>query len=163
MVELPSAMRSHDRRPHPRSARPAATLAELLVIIALIALVTAFVLPPFKRGFDRLQTRAAAQEAMAAFFTARAAAIASGRRTAVVFDRVRPRVIVLASGDTVMVRDLGAARGVTMTTTRDSMSYFPDGLGMGGANLTVILRRGAAADTVLASREGRVKLGTRAR
>jgi hypothetical protein len=34
---------------------------------------------------------------------------------------------------------------------------------MGGANLTVIFRRGVAADTVLASREGRIKLGTRAR
>lgn len=133
------------------------------MVIALIALVTAFVLPPFKRGFDRLQTRAAAQEAMTAFFTARAAAIASGRRTAVVFDRARTRVIVLSSGDTAMVRDLGASRGVTMAASRDSMTYFPDGLGLGAANLTLIFRRGIAADTVLASREGRIKHGTRAR
>ena len=133
------------------------------MVIALIALVTALVLPPFKRGFDRLQTRAAAQEAMTAFFTARAAAIASGRRTAVVFDRARTRVIVLSSGDTAMVRDLGASRGVTMAASRDSMTYFPDGLGLGAANLTLIFRRGIAADTVLASREGRIKHGTRAR
>ena len=130
------------------------------MIIALIALVSAFVLPPFKRGFDRLQTRAAAEEAMTAFYTARAAAIASGRRTAVVFDRARARVAVVAAGDTLMMRDVGAGRGVTMTANRDSMAYFPDGLGMGGANLTVIFRRGIAADTVLASREGRVKHGT---
>lgn len=133
------------------------------MVIALIALVTALVLPPFKRGFDRLQTRAAAQEAMTAFFTARAAAIASGRRTAVVFDRARTRVIVLSSGDTAMVRDLGASRGVTMAASRDSMTYFPDGLGLGAANLTLIFRRGSAADTVLASREGRIKHGTKAR
>jgi hypothetical protein len=50
-----------------------------------------------------------------------------------------------------------------MSASRDSMAYFPDGLGMGGANLTVIFRRGGAADTVLGSREGRIKLGTRAR
>lgn len=134
-----------------------------MVIIALIALISAFVLPPFKRGFDRLQTRAAAHEAMTALFTARAAAIASGQRTAVAFDRARPRVIVLSAGDTLMVRDVGAGRGVTMSASRDSMAYFPDGLGMGGANLTVIFRRGGAADTVLASREGRIKLGARAR
>lgn len=149
------------RRRHRR--RPATTLAELVVIVALIALVSGFVLPPLKRGFDRLQTRGAAQETMAAFFTARASAIASGRRTAVVFDRRRARVIVLSAGDTLLVRDVSAGRGVTMTASRDSMTYFPDGLGLGGANLTVIFRRGSAADTVLASREGRIKLGTRAR
>jgi Tfp pilus assembly protein FimT len=156
-------MRPRCPLPHRRSRRSATTLAELLVIIALIAAISAFVLPPFKRGFDRLQTRAAAHEAMTAFFTARAAAIASGQRTAVAFDRAQPRVIVLSAGDTLMVRDVGAGRGVTMSASRDSMAYFPDGLGMGGANLTVIFRRGGAADTVLASREGRIKLGTRAR
>jgi hypothetical protein len=36
-------------------------------------------------------------------------------------------------------------------------------LGLGSANLSVIFRRGAAADTVIASREGRIKLGTKAR
>lgn len=133
------------------------------MVIALIALVSAFVLPPMKRGFDRLQTRAAAQEAMTAFFTARAAAVAHGRRAAVVFDRTRGRVMVVASGETLMVREVSAGRGVTMTASRDSMAYFADGLGLGGANLTVIFRRGVAADTVLASREGRIKLGTRAR
>lgn len=156
-------MRPRRSFPHRPSRRSATTLAELLVIIALIAVISAFVLPPFKRGFDRLQTRAAAHEAMTAFFTARAAAIASGRRTAVAFDRARPRVLVLSAGDTLMVRDVGAGRGVTMSASRDSMAYFPDGLGMGGANLTVIFRRGSAADTVLASREGRIRLGTRAR
>ena len=156
-------MRSHLLLPDRPSRRRAATLAELLVILALVALASAFVLPPFKRGFDRLQTRAAAQETMTAFFTARAAAIASGRRIAVVFDRRRSRVIVLSSGDTLMVRGVGDGRGVTMSASRDSMTYFPDGLGMGGANLMVIFRRGVAADTVLASREGRIKLGTKAR
>lgn len=156
-------MRPHHHLSDRPSRRRATTLAELLVVIALIGLVSAFVLPPLKRGFDRLQTRAAAQEALTAFFMARAAAIAGGRRTAVVFDRRRPRVLVLSSGDTLMVRDVGAGHGVAMSASRDSMTYFPDGLGMGGANLTVIFRRGGAADTVLASREGRVKLGTRAR
>lgn len=140
-----------------------ATLAELLVIVALVALVSGFVLPPLKRGFDRLQTRGAARETMAAFFVARAAAIAGGRRTAVLLDAARSRVLVVAAGETLMVRDVGAGRGVRMTASRDSMAFFPDGLGLGGANLSVIFRRGAAADTVVASREGRVKLGTKAR
>jgi Tfp pilus assembly protein FimT len=141
----------------------AATLAELVVIIAIIALVTGFVLPPIKRGFDRLQTRAAAQATMQAFFAARANAIAQGRRTAVLLDARAARVVVVASGDTLFARAIGAIHGVAMTASRDSMAFFPDGLGLGAANVSVVLTRGAAADTVIVSREGRAKLGTKAR
>lgn len=147
----------------PRSTRRAATLAELLVVIAIIALVSGFILPPMKQGFDRLQTRAAAQATLQAFFTARANAIAQGRRTAVLLDRVRGRVLVVAAGDTLLTRAVGRDHGVTMTASRDSMTFFPDGLGLGGANLSVVLGRGRAADTVVVSREGRAKLGARAR
>lgn len=148
---------------HRDRLRRATTLVELLVIVALIALVTGFVLPSFKRGFDRLKTRAAAQETMTAFFTARASAIALGRRTAVVLDEAKGRVLVVAGSDTLLVRAIRTGHGVTMTATRDSMAFFPDGLGLGGANLNVVLTRGAAADTVIVSREGRVKLGAKAR
>ena len=147
----------------PHRFRRAATLAELLVVIAIIALVSGLILPPIKRGFDRIQTRGAAQATLQAFFTARANAIAQGRRTAVLLDRARTRVLVVAGSDTLMARSIGREHGVTMTASRDSMTFFPDGLGLGGANLSVVLSRGSAADTVLVSREGRAKLGVRAR
>ena len=133
------------------------------MVIAIIALVTGLLLPPLKRGFDRLQTRAAAQATLQAFFTARANAIAQGRRTAVVLDGARARVLVTAGGDTLLARAIGVEHGVTMVASRESMTFFPDGLGLGGANLSVVVRRGDAADTVVVSREGRAKLGTRAR
>ena len=146
-----------------RSRRPATTLLELIVVIALIALITAFVLPAFRRGFDRIKTRSAAHEVMMAFFTARAQAIALGRRTAVVLDDAGTRLLVVSGGDTLMMRAIGVEHGVRMTATRDSMAFFADGLGLGGANLSVIISRGGAVDTVVVSREGRVKLGTKAR
>jgi hypothetical protein len=43
------------------------------------------------------------------------------------------------------------------------MTYTAAGLGYGGANLRVVLSRGSAAETVLVSREGRVRIGTRVR
>jgi type II secretion system GspH-like protein len=131
------------------------------VVVALVALISGFVFAPFKRGFDRLKTRAAARETMTAFYSARAAAIARGQRTAVLLDEGRARVSVTANGATIMVRAIGAEHGVAMVATRDSMAFFSDGLGLGGANLRVIFTRGAAADTVIVSREGRVKLGAR--
>lgn len=143
--------------------RRATTLAELLVVIAVIAMVSGFLLPPLKRGFDRIETRAAAQAALQAFFVARAHAIAQGRRTVVVLARSPARVLAVAGTDTVFARAIGVEYGVTMTASRDSMTYFPDGLGLGGANLSVVVSRGRVADTVVVSREGRAKLGTKAR
>lgn len=139
------------------------TFAEVVVVVAMIALITAFVLPPLQRGFDRIHTRGAAQEIMTAFFTARAAAIALGQRTAVVLDGRNGRVFVVSRGDTLMMRPVGTEHGVTLTATRDSMAFFANGLGLGGANLSVIVSRGSATDTVIVSREGRVKLGAKAR
>ena len=149
------------RDPFPQ--RAATTLPEVIVVVALIALVSGFTLPPLKRGYDRIETRAAARATMMAFFVARAHAVAAGRRTGVLIDAPTQRVIVVSESDTLMMRPVGIEYGVTITSTRDSMTYFPDGLGLGAANLSVILRRGAATDTVLVSREGRVKLGARAR
>lgn len=156
-------LRSSSRARRRCEARRGWTLPELVVVVALIALVCGFVLPPLKRGFDRIATRAAAREVMMAFFVARADAVSIGARIAVKLDAARGRVLVISAADTLMSRDVGATHGVRMLATRDSMTYFPDGLGLGGANLSVILSRGSAVDTVLVSREGRVKLGARAR
>lgn len=145
------------------ASRRAATLAETVVVLALIGLLTTLVFPPLKRGHDRIEVRGAAREVVASFFVARAAAIAQGRLVAVRFDEREARVGVVAAGDTVMLRAVGSVHGVSLGATRDSMTYYPDGLGRGGANLSVVLSRGAAAETVFVSREGRVKLGTRAR
>ena len=158
-MPIPSKIREWRRR----ELRDGWTLPELIVVVALIALLCGFVLPPLKRGFDRIATRAAAREVMMACFTARAQAISLGVRIAVLLDASAGRVTVVAGRDTLMTRPVGASYGVTMVATRDSMTYFPDGLGLGAANLSVILSRGKAVDTVLVSREGRVKLGARAR
>ena len=49
------------------------------------------------------------------------------------------------------------AHGVTLSATRDSMAYAPNGLGYGASNLSIIVRRGAVTDTVVVSRLGRVR------
>jgi Tfp pilus assembly protein FimT len=147
----------------PASRKRATTLVELIVVVAVIGIATGFVLPPLKRGYDRLESRSAAHEAISAFFVARAAAIGQARPVAVDIDEDLARIVVVAGFDTILVVAPGRRHGVALTTTRPSMTYTTNGLGYGGANLRIILARGAAAETVLVSREGRVKLGARGR
>ena len=145
------------------STRRGTTLGELVVVLLVVALIASFVLPSLKRGFDRIAVRGAGRELLMLFFSARASAIARGRRTAVAIDAPRGRVRVVSYGDTLLARRVGAVHGVRLVATRDSMTYYPNGLAFGGANLSIVITRGSAAETLLVSREGRVKLGARAR
>ncbi|HEX8850728.1 MAG TPA: GspH/FimT family pseudopilin [Gemmatimonadaceae bacterium] len=148
----------------PRRARGSgATLAELMVVLAIVGLLASMVLPSLARIHDGLMVRGAANEVMMAFFAARSRAIDDARLTTVVLDGVAGRVAIVARGETLLARPVAASRGVTLSASRPTAAYFPDGLGLGGANLTVVLSRGAAAETVLVSREGRVRLGGRGR
>ena len=144
-------------------ARRGATLPELIVVLALASLLLTLVLPPLKRGYDRVMTRGAAREVATLFHVARAAAIASGRPTAVHLRDDIARAAVVRRGETLLARAPGPSFGVAMRSTRDSMAYTIIGLGSGAANLSVELSRGRAADTVVVSREGRVRIGTRRR
>lgn len=145
------------------SRRSAATLSELIVVVTLIGILTSFALPRLLAGYDRLETRSAAQETATVFFVGRASAIAAGRPASVVIDASRAKLRVITAGDTVLALPVGTRHGVVVATTRPSMTYTAAGLGYGGANLRVILSRGSAAETVLVSREGRVRVGTRVR
>jgi Tfp pilus assembly protein FimT len=145
--------RSHSHR----AAYAGATLTELIAVLTLVAVLMGLALPSLKRGYDRLEVRSATQETVSAFFVARAVAIAKGRPCEIFLDTQRDRVWISSGGDTVLSLDLRSRHGVDVSATRASMTFTAAGLGYGGANLSVILRRGSVADTVLVSREGRVR------
>jgi hypothetical protein len=64
---------------------------------------------------------------------------------------------VSVGGDTLRKRDIGAAHDVLLLATRTRMSYSATGIGYGAANLSVVVRRNRAVDTVFVSRLGRVR------
>ena len=137
------------------------TLVEMLVTLCVVGLVLGLALPPIKRGFDRIQARAAAVEAVTSFAIARATAIARGRPVAVLLRDGDARISIVSRGDTLQSLVMGPRYGIQLESTRDSMAYDASGLGHGAANLRAIVRRGAVAETLVVSREGRVRLGTR--
>lgn len=140
-----------------RFRRPAFTTIELLVAVTILAIVLAVALPRAQAIADRSAVRSAGRDARHVFGFAHRRAVILGMRVAVWIDS-GARTLVVGDGEGEMLsRPLGATYGVSLSSTRDSMAYTPLGLGWGAANLTLIIRRGRAADTVTISRLGRVK------
>lgn len=133
-------------------------MAELLVVLLVLGALLAVAVPRGARVLDRVVVWTVRQEAARLFALARGHALAAGRATAVTVDTAGARVVVHAGTDT-LARGAWREAGVTLAATRDSMAYAPDGLGVGAANLRLVLRRGDAADTLSVSRLGRVRAG----
>jgi type IV fimbrial biogenesis protein FimT len=144
--------------PPPRPPRRGVTLVELLVALAIAGVLATLTLGGLRAAADREAVRAAAAEVRAAFAAARTLAVARGARAAVRIDTVGGRVVVHAGADTVWRAAPGASHRVRLAASRDSMAYAGgSGLGHGAANLRVVVRRAAAAETVVVSRAGRVR------
>lgn len=125
----------------------------MIVIGALAGLA----IPRLREAADRFSARAAAQEAGSLFSFARRSAITRRATVGVIIDSVGGSIIVRTGGLELGRQNLRARYGVTLSSSRDSMSYDPRGLGYGAANLTVVARRGRAAETLFVSRLGRTR------
>ncbi|MHB1223106.1 MAG: GspH/FimT family pseudopilin [Gemmatimonadaceae bacterium] len=145
------------RATRPRRRPAGTTLIELAVVLTLIGILAAFAVPALHRRRDRAAVRQAVQLLTDALAVARDAALAGAAPVAVGLGEPGATITVHSAADTIERHALGALLGVTLRTTRDSMAYGPDGLGIGAANLTVILDRGSASDTLVVSRLGRVR------
>lgn len=140
-----------------RKSRSGTTLAELLIALVIISIVGAFGMATSQRTAARRAVLSAGREAEAAFATATRNAIATSRPTAIRLNAATHELIVYAGSDTIQRLQPEARHGVTFTSTRDSMAYDANGLGVGAANLTLRLIREPAAETLVVSRLGRVR------
>lgn len=139
------------------ATRTGTTLLELLVALAVLGIVAATAMRAGAAMGDAARVRSAADELRAALSTARTLAVARADRAAVRLDTAAAAVSVHLQGDTALRRPLGALYGVRLSATRDSTAYGADGLGWGAANVRLIVRRHAAAETITVSRLGRVR------
>lgn len=137
--------------------RAAMTLPELLIVLAIVGTLLALAVPPIAASADRAAVHAATQDIETAFASARDEALARRSPVWVVFDSALGEVRVRPERAGTRTRGVGSLYGVEVRSTRDSMSYDARGLGWGAANLTVVVGRGRARDTLVVSRLGRVR------
>jgi prepilin-type N-terminal cleavage/methylation domain-containing protein len=135
------------------------TLAELIMVLAIVAIVMAVTLPRVADVRDWIAVNTAAQEVTTALAVAQNAAIMHSTRARAVIaaDSLR---IDRWRGDTWgdLLRWPGPGqRGVTLEMSNPEVVFDPIGLGWGLSNTKVVLRRGTRSETITVSRLGRVK------
>ena len=137
--------------------RHGVTLIELTVVLLIVGVLCAIGIPSLLRFLDRSHVRHATNEIVTMLALARTTSVARGSHVTAHFDVARSSVTIAAGFDTIVTLDLGATRGVSIRSNRDSTVYGPTGLGYGAANQTVVIARGRAADSIIISRLGRVR------
>ena len=137
--------------------RSAFTIIELTIVICVLAVLSAIAMPTATGLVDRIRVRAAVTEIESLFGAARHVAIARATQTTVEIDTAARMISVTVAGDTLRRGSLGDELDVQLAANRSAMSYAPTGIGYGAANLSVVVRRNSAVDTIFVSRLGRVR------
>jgi prepilin-type N-terminal cleavage/methylation domain-containing protein len=152
-VDVESSDPRHARR------RGGLTLLELLIVVAVVGVLVGLAFPRARGATARRAVRSAARDVALLLSAGRQIAATSAQGAAVAFDEAGGAVRLVVAGDTVRTLDLAAVHGVALVTSRDSLAYDWRGLGVGAANLTVVVTRPPAAETLYVSRLGRVRGG----
>ncbi len=133
------------------------TLLELLVVLVIAAVCAAEALPRVRAIADRVVVHHAAVRVRSALGLARQRAVALGVPVAVYIDSTEAMLRVGDAAGGMSAHPVGAADAVRLRVTRDSIAFSPIGLGWGASNTSVVVARGAVAETVTVSRAGRIR------
>ena len=140
------------------AARPALTLLELVIVLVIIGLLSIIAVREMGHYLDRIAARSAVAEAAEVIQQARDEALARHAIVSVKIDTAREELALRERGSALAVHALGHAHRVKLSTTRDSLAFDVRGLGYGASNLTLVAKRGRAAETLVVSRLGRVRV-----
>lgn len=134
------------------------SLPELTLVLALVGLLLTIAVPRLWVWHDRWAVDRATHDMMSFYAVARFRAVAQSRRIRLEFGQDSLRAVFEGVTDSVAFVWPGPARhGVQLAASRRSIAISPMGIGWGGANTKLVLRRGEAGDSLTTSRLGRLK------
>ncbi|HEU4641906.1 MAG TPA: GspH/FimT family pseudopilin [Gemmatimonadaceae bacterium] len=135
-----------------RSNRRAFTIIEILIVVMIVGILMAISLPKLGTTRVRLDARAAQRRVASALGQARALAIQNGRSARFVLDGNVIKVVLEKNDGTwqsIVQQDLSATEGVTVESTRDTLSFDPRGLALSNAGGTrIVITKGTYSDSV---------------
>ncbi len=136
------------------------TLLELLVVLAVVAVLAAIGLPRAAALLDTVATERAARRVVAAHRVARFTAIArsSVMLVTVTADSLAVRAVRGPDTTTVWRTPGPAADGVSLSGPERPLAFAPTGLPLGLGNATFRLARGRSSRDVVISRLGRTRI-----
>jgi prepilin-type N-terminal cleavage/methylation domain-containing protein len=140
------------------------TLLEILVVIIMLGVLMVFGIPRLRDAFNSNSTRSARVALSTLAAKARAAAVARGCRAVIHFTSgtngtawVTVCSLNGATTDTLGgVEQIAARFNVTLTATRDSVSYAPSGISFDGLSTTLRVTSSSGMDSVVINQIGKV-------
>ena len=133
------------------------TILELLIAMMIAGILLAISIPHAQLQLDRVVVHSAREDVRAALSLGRTLALAGHARVVVSIDSTSGTLRIRQYGQQVHSRGVAHAHGVRLVATRDSLVYNAHGVGHGAANLSIIVQKRAAAETVFVSRLGRIR------
>jgi prepilin-type N-terminal cleavage/methylation domain-containing protein len=135
------------------------TLLELVVVLAIVAMLTTFAVSRLIPLVDWIAADGAARDVTSALAVTRTAAVLRGTRArlriaadSLRIDREGP------AGWEPYARWAGpASAGVTLTVSNPEVVFSPLGIAWGLSNTRIVLSRGSQIETITTSRLGRVR------
>ncbi|HKW40821.1 MAG TPA: prepilin-type N-terminal cleavage/methylation domain-containing protein [Gemmatimonadales bacterium] len=139
--------------------RHGVTLCELMVVLAILAVVTAITLPHLSGLLDWIALDTAARNVTSSIAVARNSAVTHGTRSRAVIaaDSLRIDRWVGDSWGPLLRWPGPAAQGVRLDLSNPAVVFDAIGMGWGVSNTKIELRRGDRLATITVSRVGRVK------
>lgn len=136
------------------------SLVDVLLVLVIVAILTALAVPRVARIADSLAVEAAAQRIVAMHHRARISAVLESRRTIYRIAADSLRIAVVVGADTLPRATVPgpATDGVALTGPTRPITWTPTGIGLGASNGTWRLTRGTASREVVVARLGRVRI-----
>jgi len=141
------------------------TLLEIVAVLVVLGVFAALIGPRVNGWADTIAVGRAMEDLRGAYLRARMAAIYGSARVHVTISP-DSLVAIAETGssvaenvtDTLLFRVRGPSyHGVSVEATRNVVRFYPTGIGLGGTNTKIVLRRGMAAESLTVSRLGRLK------